>query len=245
MAQASTLNCPMCGAAAQSDATKCEHCGARLATVACPSCFAMIFDGSRFCPFCGARADREVGEATVFPCPRCEDHPTLTRVTLGKAMLNECGKCEGLWIDKFSFEQICNDRDQQAAILGPAIRLPIAEPSHDKIIYLHCPECAEIMQRMNFAGCSGVIIDICREHGSWFDNKELQRIIDFIRAGGLERQREKQIAELEEARRRLESQKRANAWATVEHQGSRGDYNGVIDAVWAAGELLAHFINKR
>lgn len=248
MAEASTLNCPMCGAAVRSDATNCEHCGSRLASIACPSCFAMIFAGSRFCPFCGARADREVGEPTVFPCPRCDEHPALTRVTIGKAMLNECGKCEGLWIDKFSFEEICNDREQQAAILGPAIRVPIPEPTHEKILYLRCPECAEIMQRMNFAGSSGVIIDICRDHGSWFDNKELQRIIDFIRSGGIERMREKQIAELEDARRRLQAQKTANAWSTLEptDRGAdrSGEYDDVFDAILAAGQLLGHFIKK-
>ncbi|HEY6227224.1 MAG TPA: zf-TFIIB domain-containing protein, partial [Verrucomicrobiae bacterium] len=143
----------------------------------------MIFQGSRFCPLCGARVDREVGEATVFPCPRCDEHPSLTVITVGKVMLNECGKCEGLWVDKFSFEQICTDREQQAAILGPAIRVPLPE-GMEKVRYIRCPECNELMQRMNFAGSSGVVIDLCPQHGTWFDNKELQRIIDFIRSGG-------------------------------------------------------------
>src|SRR5881628_74928 len=62
--EAATLNCPMCGAAASSEATRCEHCGARLATVACPSCFGMIFVGSKFCPHCGAAAQRVEGAAT-------------------------------------------------------------------------------------------------------------------------------------------------------------------------------------
>ena len=56
--EAQTLNCPMCGAAASSEATQCEHCGARLATVACPSCFGMIFQGAKFCSHCGAKVDR-------------------------------------------------------------------------------------------------------------------------------------------------------------------------------------------
>src|SRR3954467_4711049 len=95
---AGTLNCLMCGAPARSDASNCEHCGARLATVACPSCFGMIFEGSRFCPLCGARADRQVVETTALPCPRCEQIE-LTRITVGKAILCECAKCEGLWVD--------------------------------------------------------------------------------------------------------------------------------------------------
>src|SRR6476469_7121919 len=173
MAEAGTLNCPMCGAAAQSDATKCEHCGARLATVACPSCFGMIFEGSRFCPLCGARADRAAVESSGLPCPKCEVE--LQKVIVGKAVLCECAKCEGLWLDILSFEEICTDREQQAALLGIAVVLP-PPPPPDKVRYIKCPKCLEMMQRQNFAGCSGVVIDTCRTHGAWFDAKELQRI---------------------------------------------------------------------
>ena len=59
------------------------------------------------------------------------------------------------------------------------------------------------MNRINFARCSGVIVDICKGHGTWFDRDELSRIVQFIRAGGLEASRAKEKAELEEERRRL------------------------------------------
>jgi Zn-finger nucleic acid-binding protein len=231
----------MCGAPTRSDASNCEHCGARLATVACPSCFGMIFLGSRFCPLCGARADREIGEATVFDCPRCDQHPSLTRINIGKVMLNECGKCEGLWVDKFSFEQICTDREQQAAILGPAIKVPLSE-GREKVRYIRCPECDELMQRMNFAGSSGVVIDLCPQHGTWFDNKELQRIIEFIRSGGMDRIREKQIRELKAARERLEAARRDVTWNMPAEAEKSYD---AVDVIWAAGDLISHFFTKR
>lgn len=233
----------MCGAPTRSDVTSCGHCGARLATVACPGCFGMIFHGSRFCPLCGVRVDREVGEATVFNCPVCNENPALTRITLGKVMLNECAECEGLWIDKFSFEQICTDRGQQAAILGPAIRVPLPELQRGKVRYLRCPECNEIMQRMNFAGASGVVIDICPQHGSWFDNKELQQIIDFIRSGGMDRMREKQIAELNQARERLKVVRNNSNWNSGPMP--RDYETDVFDVVSAAGALIKLFIRRR
>jgi len=59
------------------------------------------------------------------------------------------------------------------------------------------------MNRINFARCSGVIVDICKGHGSWFDRDELSRIVEFIRAGGLEAARAKEKAEIEEERRQL------------------------------------------
>jgi Zn-finger nucleic acid-binding protein len=231
----------MCGAPTRSDASNCEHCGARLATVACPSCFGMIFQGSRFCPLCGARADREIGEPTIFNCPRCDEHPSLTRINIGKVMLNECGKCEGLWVDKFSFEQICTDREQQSAILGPAIKVPLAE-GREKVRYIRCPECNELMQRMNFAGSSGVVIDLCPQHGTWFDNKELQRIIEFIRSGGMDRIREKQIRELKQARERLEAARRDVTWNMPAEADTSYD---AVDVIWAAGDLISHFFTKR
>ena len=41
------------------------------------------------------------------------------------------------------------------------------------------------MVRKNYGHESGVIIDWCGDHGIWFDDDELSRIIDWIRTGGL------------------------------------------------------------
>lgn len=38
-----------------------------------------------------------------------------------------------------------------------------------------CPECGQAMER-SVAGQTGVEIDVCREHGTWFDRDELGRI---------------------------------------------------------------------
>src|SRR5215471_17906029 len=106
---AETLNCPMCGAPASSDASRCEHCGARLATVACPSCFGMIFIGAKFCSHCGARVDRaETETATPQRCPRCR--VDMNAVLIGNTNLLECPRCEGIWADAASLEQIYQDR---------------------------------------------------------------------------------------------------------------------------------------
>ena len=60
------------------------------------------------------------------------------------------------------------------------------------------------MNRANFARCSGVIIDLCKQHGVWFDRNELSRIVEFIRAGGLEMSRAKEKAALEDERHKLQ-----------------------------------------
>jgi Zn-finger nucleic acid-binding protein len=190
--EAATLNCPMCGAPSVSDATQCEHCGARLATVACPSCFAMIFLGSKFCQHCGAKIERvEQAEPTPKKCPRCKTD--LTALALGAEHVHECPQCEGLWVDVDTFNAICADREKQAAVIqNTPPESPATAPqfSLDDVRYVPCPVCGKLMNRVNFAHGSGIILDICKADGVWFDKDELRRIVEFIRAGGLEKSRE-------------------------------------------------------
>ena len=58
-----------------------------------------------------------------------------------------------------------------------------------------------MMNRFNFANCSGVVLDACKPHGVWFDADELRRIVRFIRAGGLDLARAKERQELALERR--------------------------------------------
>jgi len=194
----------MCGAPAATEATRCEHCGARLASVACPSCFGMMFIGQQFCPHCGAKADRHDSPAPAQPepCPRCKT--SMEAVVIGGSNLRECPHCEGLWTGAETLRQICAQGEKQAAVLGMATHLPAQEGAEieKQIRYLPCPVCGKLMNRVNFANFSGVIVDVCTQHGTWFDRGELGRIVEFIRGGGLEKAREKEMAELEEAHRR-------------------------------------------
>ena len=209
--QAETLNCFNCGAAVSSDAVSCQFCESRLATVACPFCFGMMFIGSKHCPRCGvAAAQVTAADLPARNCPRCRVE--MQSVVIGATTVRECLKCEGLWLDVASFEKICADREQQSAVLGAAS----PEPTHavldavSKVSYVPCPECRQLMNRINFARCSGVIVDICKGHGTWFDRDELSRIVEFVRAGGLEAARGKEKAQLEEARRQLHQEQLAD-----------------------------------
>jgi len=213
---AETLNCPMCGAAASLDAPRCEHCGARLATVACPSCFGMMFAGAKFCSHCGTRADRtEVAAGTHELCPRCKVE--MEAVLIGKTHLEECPRCEGVWADADSVRKICADQEQQAAVLGmPASQAAETANIEEHIHYMPCPICKQLMNRVNFAHCSQVIVNVCSQHGTWFDKDELRRIVEFVRAGGLEKERTQQIEELEEHERHERASAAAGAWRTID-----------------------------
>jgi Zn-finger nucleic acid-binding protein len=127
----------------------------------------------------------------------------MEAVVIGKTDLHECPKCEGIWADVDGLQKICQDREQQAAVLGMAAPLPGSGSVgfEENVRYLPCPVCRKLMNRVNFANCSHVIVDVCRGHGTWFDKDELRRIVEFIRAGGMEQSRVKEIEELEARRR--------------------------------------------
>jgi Zn-finger nucleic acid-binding protein len=201
---AEALNCPMCGASVSSDSTRCDHCGARLATVSCPSCFGLVFEGSKFCSHCGAKIDRtEVASDTHELCPRCRVE--MQAVVIGKTHLEECPHCEGLWADADAVREICTDREEQAAVLGmPNPQSPQSVGFEEHIHYIPCPVCKELMNRVNFAHCSNIIVNVCNNHGTWFDKDELRRLVEFIRAGGLDKCRAQQIEELEQKKGEIE-----------------------------------------
>lgn len=202
---AQSLNCPNCGAAASTDSSRCGHCNSRLATVSCPECFGMMFRGAKFCSHCGAKAERqELKDGETRPCPGCRVNTNA--IVIGKVDLRECPKCEGLWADTDCMQRICTDREQQAAVLGVAA--PIPQPLNarlEPIRYRPCPVCRQLMNRVNFANCSSVVVDVCRQHGTWFDKDELRRIVEFIQRGGFDKARAREIAELDRQRRKLEA----------------------------------------
>jgi len=98
------------------------------------------------------------------------------------------------------------------------------------------------MNRINFAGCSGVVIDWCKEHGTWFDHSELRQVVEFVQAGGLKKSREREKLRLEEENRRLR-QKELSLMAERDHHSGpslasstwrqdEGSFLEFLSAVW-------------
>jgi Zn-finger nucleic acid-binding protein len=136
----------------------------------------------------------------------------MKAVVIGATNVSECEHCLGLWLEVAAFEKICAEREQQAAVLGAASPAPThAVRETSKINYVPCPQCSQLMNRINFARCSGVIVDFCKGHGTWFDRDELSRIVEFIRGGGLEESRNREKEEIKEERLKLLEQQRTEA----------------------------------
>jgi Zn-finger nucleic acid-binding protein len=182
-----------------------------------------MFAGAKFCSHCGTKADRtEVAAETQESCPRCK--VKMEAVLIGKTHLEECPRCEGIWADADSVRQICADQEQQAAVLGmPTAQAAAAVEIEEHIHYVPCPICKQLMNRVNFAHCSQVIVNVCGRHGTWFDKDELRRIVEFIRAGGLDKERSQKIAELEERERHERAAAMADAWSVINQPTGLGD----------------------
>jgi Zn-finger nucleic acid-binding protein len=78
---------------------------------------------------------------------------------------------------------------------------PAASTKPQAVTYVRCPDCESIMTRKNFARRSGTVIDLCSAHGVWFDRDELARIIEFVRTGGLDAARRREVEDLKEEAR--------------------------------------------
>jgi Zn-finger nucleic acid-binding protein len=201
----SSLRCPGCGAPASADAARCEYCGAALATVTCPSCFAPMFVGSRFCARCGAEATRDVvADDTPLVCPRCSE--PLQALSLGTTSVHECAACGGLWVASDTLQKLCDAREEHAGVAAALeARVPTKTGAPDTVRYMPCPRCSKLMNRVNFAHASGVILDVCKADGVWLDRGELQRVMGFVEQGGLAAARDHEREQLADERRRLDA----------------------------------------
>jgi Zn-finger nucleic acid-binding protein len=129
--------------------------------------------------------------AATISCPDCKLE--LEAVPSGSVLALRCRRCRGIWLDPESFRRLCEEEarppDEETALAPAAGRIgPRPAPAApERIRYRPCPTCREVMSRTNFGKVSGVVIDVCRPHGAWFDRGELAAIRRFLRAGGLRR----------------------------------------------------------
>ena len=99
------------------------------------------------------------------------------------------------------------------------------------------------MNRINFARCSGVIVDVCKGHGTWFDRDELRAIVEFVRGGGLELSRDREKRELEYEREQLRTEQYAAAANRMNRVGVYADDEERVGGLSAARGLLKFLID--
>ena len=96
-------------------------------------------------------------------------------------------------------------------------------------MYVHCPTCKNVMNRKLSASGAGVVVDVCKAHGTFFDAGELPAIIAFVQSGGMARSRQKAQHEARERDERAKSS---------QSNSSSGSDFGISDAAGAVVELF-------
>ncbi len=230
---AAVVRCSACGAPRSGQGPECEFCGAGytlaeldLNTV-CPSCMSRVGDGARFCHSCGTPIvpEDDAGETSDHRCPACGgDHPLRSR-RIGRQRLNvlECESCAGLWLGTEVFRHLERSAAERSLPVGLAPATATAATARVAAggvrAYRPCVVCSKLMNRQNYGRRSGVILDLCRDHGVWFDHQELAQVLTWIRDAGPERARQRELEE----QREVERQKRLAPASTDIGDGWLGD----------------------
>ena len=107
-----------------------------------------------------------------MPCPRCKIE--LRTVTPNGAL--SCSRCGGGFCSRSTLAALL----RQVEIAPPADRdVRPSSSAGGPARYVTCPVCSELMLRRNFGESSGVVVDVCSQHGVWFDRGELGTILEF------------------------------------------------------------------
>jgi Zn-finger nucleic acid-binding protein len=176
---------------------RCAKCGTAIdehvfpgATVNCPRCGAPFLMATGAAgtgdPYRERMPDRAPSALSPSPrdlapvCPRC-----MRALEEAHGSDLACGTCRGTFVQHADLAaRIDSERPSQAPSVLP--RHAASRPPEPAVRYGRCPRCSELMTRTNFGRHSGIVVDACRDHGTWFDRGELDAALDFVRAGGLE-----------------------------------------------------------
>jgi len=165
----------------------------------CSHCSAPLPKSGIICSYCGTRNDIDLKDSkktvNINPneirwCPICKTH--LKTINVGKKTplhIERCSECYGIFFDINELESMIENSVKGSRDVDLIKLAKISEnPRHiDVLTYRKCPVCKKTMQRKNFMKRSGVITDVCVDHGVWLDSGELRHILEWVKTGGMQK----------------------------------------------------------
>ena len=185
-------------------ARACPFCASTVATARRPACTAWNLANAKHCTSCGRpmQSSYQSLGARGAQCPRCQGQLIACKYADFEA--DECKACGGLFVEQWMLDRMVEARDTSTNL---RLALPKREYVPERTVrYLPCPQCGKTMNRQAFARISGVIVDICRDHGVWFDPGELAQVLSFVEQGGLAKARNREAQELKDLQARLRTE---------------------------------------
>ncbi len=249
------VRCAWCGAPRQEGSETCTFCKADFTLhekdmhTICASCMARVSDKARFCHHCGTPIvpEQEATKATEYACPVCGAEKRLRSRSLKESdvAVLECLVCGGLWMGSETFQAVLEGARKSA--LPPKSEGGLQSPARDYRqgsqapqqgpLYRKCVVCGGVMNRVNYGRSSGVIIDLCKSHGAWFDADELERLVQWIRQGGLAMADERRKMELKAESRKAAMDKDFLASRPLDDHWNNKESGGLFG-------VLAHILTR-
>lgn len=119
-------------------------------------------------------------------CPKCT--VPLMPQALEEGNVGHCAACNGVWVSVLEEKEVLQIMPMVFAVEElRRFRLlykPAQFPRDTR--YVPCPDCGQLMNRKVWGSHSGVIVDVCRDHGTWFDDGELEQVREYVKLGGVE-----------------------------------------------------------
>lgn len=109
-------------------------------------------------------------------CPRCQTPLAVQQA--GNLTMNCCFQCGGLFLDGAASKRVVEAVDPQAVAAAQQVSSHARSAVATDAV-APCPVCAKPTDRMPIPAAS-VTVDVCREHGVWFDRDELQRVVQAV-----------------------------------------------------------------
>jgi Zn-finger nucleic acid-binding protein len=125
-----------------------------------------------------------------YNCPRCLQSLTASRA--GAFLVDACTACGGLFIDNGATQELVRAFDRDLVAFATTLGVGKGQAVGPGLIRgeLACPKCTGPLARVDLPSAQ-LAIDVCAEHGTWFDANELPKV-----ARAYKRRREGAVADM-------------------------------------------------
>ncbi len=163
----------------------------------CHSCSAPLAANSNLCNYCNVRNDVDLRGKHQYSisrqhskqiCPHCEIPLQTIKLKSSKPFyIERCRTCFGLFFDPGEIETLLESSVSHVFEINFKLITSINKDRYQQnkaFTYIKCPKCRVLMNRVNYAHRSGVVVDQCIKHGVWLDSGETTHLMEWKKAGG-------------------------------------------------------------